>query len=257
MKRLEAQQILVTRSLEEQEETAQLIRERGGIPIACPVISLRMPKDTTAMDTAIQNIQSFNWIVFTSANSVRFFFERFRALPGSRKKLEKVKLAAIGPATESTIEQFHRKADFTAMESTGDGFIEEFNFFYPVVGNSFLLPLSDLAHKTIPDMIKVLGGRVRQVVAYCNDPLTELPADVKEALMKDTVNWVMFTSSSTVDNFFNCLQDFSLPASLKIATIGPKTSETLRTRHGEPTIEASEHTITGLLDAMETYFSHS
>ena len=253
MKLLEAQRILVTRSLEEQEETAQKIRERGGIPIACPMISLRLPKDTTALDNAIQNITDFTWIIFTSANSVRFFFERFRALPGSRKKLEKVKLAAIGPATEATIEQFHRKADFTAAESTGDAFMDEFSFYYPVIGNSFLLPLSDIAHKTIPDQIKVLGGRVRQVVTYCNDAITEFPADIQDALEKDEVDWVIFTSSSTVDNFFDCLGDKPLPAALKTASIGPKTSETLRNRHGEPTVEASEHILSGLLDAMEQW----
>jgi len=251
MKPLEGLRIVITRQAEEQEEAARLVQEAGGIPLACPVLSMRWPNHTTPLDHAIRNVAGFDWLFFTSANSVRFFWTRFGILGVSRSDAARCRIAVIGKATEAALNEYGRQADFTAAEATGEAFVDEFALLQPVSGVSFLFPLSHIARSTVPDTLKLLGGRVKQVVAYCNEPVKELPQDVVNKLEAGQVDWVLFTSSSTVDHFMACL-----PPSIKenpvfrAASIGPKTSETLRTYAIEPAAEAHEHTLPGLLAAI-------
>ncbi len=251
MTSLQGKRILVSRNAEEQEETAAQIREFGGIPIPCPVISIQLPSDTEPLDTAIRELSTFDWLIFTSANSVRFFIKRVHDLAMDITQLEKVKKAVIGPKTKRQLESHHFSTDFTAARATGKEFLEEFCCSHSIAGKQFLLPLSNIAHRTVPEGLRQNNGFVTEVVAYCNEAVTELPQEIIRQLKYKEIGWVLFTSSSTVRNFFNCLQhEPEAREGVKAASIGPSTSATLREYGIEPHTEAQEHTLHGLLHAM-------
>ncbi|MDX9753548.1 MAG: uroporphyrinogen-III synthase [bacterium] len=256
MSSLHGQRIIITRQAEEQDEAARLVREAGGSPIACPVLSIRWPNHTAPLDHAIRHVTEFDWLFFTSGNSVRFFWNRFGIVGVPRAEAARCRIAVIGTATEAALEAYGRQADFVAAEATGDAFIEEFGLLYPVSGVSFLLPLSHIARTTIADTLKIWGARVKQVVTYCNEPVEALPADVVDMLQKGEGDWVLFTSSSTVNYFLSLLPPSLRSVSyFKAASIGPKTSETLR-KHGiEPAAETMDHTLPGLLEAIANAYT--
>ncbi|MBD3267154.1 hypothetical protein GF373_10835, partial [bacterium] len=208
---LRNQRILVTRSPDDQEAAAEAIRALEGIPIACPTIRFLWPNDTAALDRGIRDLEVFDWLFFTSPNTVRFFLDRFYHLRGSQSALESLKKAAIGPSTQERLQNHGLQAEFVAVTSTGDAFVDEFALNYPVSGKSFLLPMSSIARNTVPETLRLFGGRVKQVTAYRNEPVTELPPEVATQLQEQTIDWILFTSSSTADNFMACLQKTGLP----------------------------------------------
>jgi uroporphyrinogen III methyltransferase/synthase len=114
-----------------------------------------------------------------------------------------------------------------------------------------LLPLSDIARRTLPERLSQHGAQVIEVVAYINAPVGEPPETVIRALAQDEIHWALFTSPSTVRNFITSLKDHpEVLSHLHAASIGPTTSAALRELGLEPCIEAREHTLDGLLEAI-------
>ncbi len=251
MEALAGQRILITRNLEEQAKTAELIEKYGGIPLACPMISIELPADTTPLDEAIHNIPQFEWIFFTSANSVRFFWQRMEELRYRNEHLTGIQKAVIGPKTKKALEEKGLSPDFTAEKATGKDFFYEFHQTHRIEGQKFLLPLSDIAHRTVPDLLKEYGGNVIEVTAYCNKPVKRMPEDIFHLFNQGKIDWVLFTSSSTARNFFDCLKDHpEISQKVRSASIGPSTSATIREYGIEPAAEAKEHTMQGLIDEI-------
>jgi uroporphyrinogen III methyltransferase/synthase len=243
--------ILVTRGANEQEETAEQIRRLGGIPIACPVITIELPAETALLDRAIREAANFDWIFFTSTNSVRFFCRRAKDLGYVNINIKNVKIASIGPKTRRELESNGLSANFMAEQATAVKFFDEFQIKFPIKGKRFLLPLSDIAHRTLPELVRQNGGEITEVVAYCNRPVDVLPKTIITSLARGEIDWVLFTSSSTVRNFFHGLQNEpNAQKNVNAASIGPSTSATLREYGVSPRIEAEEHTMEGLLKAL-------
>ena len=254
MESLAGQRIIVTRRSDDAADTMETIRRRGGVPVACPVIEIVPPAESRPLDDAVRSLGTFDWILFTSANSVRFFFQRVEALGIDKQVLDRVKIAAIGPATEQELSRYDRTANFTAAQSMGTTFVEEMGKGNPIQGRRFLFPCSDIAHRTVPDRIRESGGDLTEAVAYCNKPVERLPEGALEKLKAGAIDWVLFTSSSTVRNFYACLEnDPELIITFRTASIGPATSSTLKQFGVQPDVQAEIHTIDGLLDAVSSF----
>lgn len=251
MESLNGQRILITRSADDMAATVEKVRQRGGIPVPCPVIEIIPPDDVRPLDDAITTLNTFHWILFTSANSVRFFFQRFEALAIDPEIFKQLKIAAIGPSTAKELSNFNQTAQFMADKATGSSFVEEFVNRFPIASQKFLFPCSDIAHKTVPGLIRKHGGEIIEAVAYCNKPIEELPAGVIEKIKKETIDWAFFTSPSTVNNFYVCLERYpDIPQTFHIASIGPTTTSALMNLGKTPNVEADPHTLDGLLDAI-------
>ncbi|MGC9326359.1 MAG: uroporphyrinogen-III synthase [Candidatus Hinthialibacter sp.] len=251
VEKLAGQRIVITRSLEDFQEAAGAVRARGGIPIACPMIQLTPPENPEPLDCALRSLADFDWIFFTSPHAVQFFFARIGELDIDATLVKKINLAAVGNSTAARLASHGFQADFTAQTFTGESLFQEFSQIHPVEQKRFLLPLSNIARKTLTNRLKEGGGQVIAVTAYCNAPARKFSAEFINGLKKNQLDWVTFFSSSAVDNFYRILRhEPNLPVNFQIASIGPSTTQTLLSHGQPPAVEASPYTLEGMLDAI-------
>jgi uroporphyrinogen III methyltransferase/synthase len=245
--------IVVTRARDQAGEFSERLRSLGADAIELPVISLEAPADTGPLDAAIEKLSSYDWLIFTSVNGVRFFLER---LDQSRSDLRslRARICAIGPATRRAVEALHLKVDLMPEEYVAESVVGAFSRMN-LEGQRILLPRAAVARDLIPVELSRLGANVDVVEAYRN----MIPSDAK-SLAREIFSaarkpdWITFTSSSTVENFVSIAGREQL-AGVHIASIGPVTSETIRARGLRADAEAQPYTIDGLIAAILAYSS--
>jgi uroporphyrinogen III methyltransferase/synthase len=248
---LSGKRVIVTRSRESASSLADALYDAGAEPIEYPVIQIVAPPDRfEALDSALARLRSFDWIVFTSANAVRAFWDRLTALVGDSRVLVSLKIAAVGPATGSALKQIGIIPDFTptvfTSEETAKQFPED-----PLCRN-ILFPCAAEAGDMLPALLAERHFDVEIAPVYQTIPAGIGVERIIERLNEGSVDIVTFTSSSTVKNFAASLG--AEPPSLKhvdIACIGPVTAQTVsEIFHREPDIVAEEYTIAGLMEAL-------
>jgi uroporphyrinogen III methyltransferase/synthase len=208
------------------------------------VIELAPLDDYSALDACIARLGDYDWVIFTSVNAVSYFFSRnvdARAIRG--------RICAIGPATASLLREMHLHADLVPEESTSEGVAAAFSKF-PMGGARVLLPRAAAAREVIPDALGSMGAHVDVADAYRNIVPANAANRIEEYKRSERrAQWITFTSGSTVNNWLKLAGPESLEG-LRIASIGPATSDVIR-RHGLGVdAEANPHTVTGLINAI-------
>lgn len=240
------QRIVVTRARDQASELTAKFHALGADVAEVPVISIVPPADPGPLDAALARLGDYDWLIFTSVNGVRYFLERLDASPYDLRSL-RARLCAIGPATRRALEALHLKVDLMPKEYVAESLVEAFTPF-DLKGQRILLPRAAVARDVVPVELTARGAHVEVVEAY----RTVVPADsavLVEEVFAQKADWVTFTSSSTVKNFL-AMAGPDRVNGVKIASIGPVTSATAR-MHGLPvTVEAGEHTMDGLVQAM-------
>ena len=244
------QRIVITRDRSQAGDLAARLHAFGALAIELPTIEIRPPLDSEPLNCAIERLETYDWIVFTSANGVRRFMH---ALDGSRRDLRalRARICAIGPATAGAVESLHLKVDILPAEFVGESLVDAFNGI-DLQGKLVLLPRAAVARDIVPVELARRGAQVDVVEAY----RTGVPADAE--IRAKTVfgaerrpDWVTFTSSSTVKNLLAVAGRESLTG-VRVASIGPVTSSTLRMHGIEIDAEAKPFTMQGLVDAILT-----
>ncbi len=250
---LSGKRILVTRARQQAGALSRLLSERGAQPVELPVIDIRRVPDTIELDQAISNLAQYQWVVFTSINGVEAFSERLRSLKLDTRALHSLKVAAIGPATAEALEQKGIHPDFCPTVFTAEGIVIGLSSLN-IAGQRFLLPRTDIADKELAEGIERLGGSIHEVTVYQTIPGAS-PSQVKEVLSDGKIDVITFASSSTVTNLLTALKNEEITLNgVKIACIGPKTADTAAKAGLNVDIVAAEHTIPGLVAAIEDYF---
>lgn len=241
-------QVVVTRATRDSNELRSRLQELGATVLLFPTVEFASPINMLPLDTALRNLGSYHWIVFTSTNGVRFFFGRLGQLNLTGGIGASTRVAAVGPSTAKELTSRGVRVDFIPNRYLTD----EVAYSLPGVSERrILLPRSDLARKDLADTLRSRGGIVDDVVAYRTVIPETIDRVVTQSILAGTVDLLLFTSPSTVENFVTILGD-SLKSSLKIqvACIGPVTAEAVR-RVGLPvTIVSKEHTVAGLVEAL-------
>ena len=187
-----------------------------------------------------------SWLIFTSANGVRYFTDVLDKSSHDLRLL-KARICAIGPATKAAVEALHLKVDLMPREYVAESLVQAFAG-EDLQFRRILLARAAVARDLVPRELSRRGAQVDVVEAY----RTLVPEGLAEragAILDRKPHWITFTSSSTVNNFIAAAGREAL-VGVKIASIGPITSATLREHHIEPTVEARPHTIGGLVDAI-------
>jgi uroporphyrinogen III methyltransferase/synthase len=240
--------IVVTRAADQAAELSDRLRALGADAIELPVIALEPPADAAPVDRAIENLGSYDWLIFTSVNGVRFFLER---LDQSRNDLRalKARICAIGPATRKAIEDLHLKVDLMPQEYVAESLVQAFAA-ESLAGKKILLPRASVARDVIPQELLKLGAQVDVVEAYRNVVPLETTERAREIFGSEKrPDWITFTSSSTVKNLMAITGREALNGS-RIASIGPVTSSILRAHGLDVDAEAAQFTIEGIVDAI-------
>jgi uroporphyrinogen III methyltransferase/synthase len=257
-KPLFGKRVLVTRSREQASILSQRIEELGGEAWEYPTIAIEPPLDFEPFDKAIKNVNNYHWIIFTSVNGVKAFFERLKKLHIDIRKLGDVKLCAIGPKTKEQLEEKGLLVDFVPEEFRAEAIIDGLKNTLKA-GQKVLLPRADLARPILVESLKELKLNVEEVIAYRTVLDSDNNKELLEKLINKELHVITFTSSSTVKNFLKLLGEADIKNLLNgitVACIGPITAETAQKSGLNVDIIAQKYTIEGLVDALTNYFKH-
>lgn len=251
--------VVVTRAREQASALCDLLRAKGAEPIEFPVIRIERLPDISELDAALLQLTQYAWLVFTSANAIPVIAERLNALGLDSRALGACRIAAIGPATAEALRQhLNVRADFVPTEAVAEAVIAE----WPdaeMTGKRVLLPRAAEAREVLPEALTQRGAKVDVVAAYQTVFDTAPAESLREQLHRGGVDFLTFTSSSTVRNFVQAITEgrpetlLERVGSAAIAAIGPITAETAREFGLHVAIVAQEHTIPGLVAALETF----
>jgi uroporphyrinogen III methyltransferase/synthase len=247
------QRVVVTRAREQAGQLAAKLHERGAEVLEIPTIKIEPPTRREDLVDALLELNAYDWLVFTSPNGVSTFFEYFFRRFHDMRDLGGARIAAIGPATANKLKELHLQVDLMPDEALGTKIAEAFAEFESVENLRICLLRAEVANRDLPEALEALGAIVDDVACYQTVPESEDTTGAGASLLQDGADWVAFTSASTVEHFH---ARFDLPAllkkfpQLKTATIGPETSKALHALGLQPTVEARQHTLDGLVAAL-------
>ena len=238
--------IVVTRAKGQADALSARLSALGAAAIELPTIEIRSAADYGPLDRAIANLSSYDWLIFTSANGVRFFLDRLDRSATDLRAL-RARICAIGPATRAAVEAAHLKVDLMGKEYAAEGLLEAFAP-HDLAGKRVLLPRAAVARDLAPAELARRGAQVDVVEAY-RTVVPEEAAEEARKVFQSKPDCITFTSSSTVRNFVAAAGVETL-AGVQVVSIGPVTTRTARSLGIEVAAEAGVFTIDGLVEAV-------
>ena len=249
---LQGCRVLVTRPAGQADSVIAEVTQRGGEAMHLPLIEIVPATDTQELKSAITEAWSFDWIVFTSVNGVDHFCRELRLLGRDPRALGTARIAAIGPATATALENYGFVCDLIPDRYLSEGFVAAFK--QDPDQKRFLLIQAERGRDVLRKELIAAGHEVRQVAAYATRATTADQHTAIRMIEQFPVTWILLTSSFIAETAVKIFG--SRLHSWKIASISPITSSKL-TQLGYPvTTEASEPTMTSLLDSIESWQSH-
>jgi uroporphyrinogen-III synthase len=257
-KPLAGNKILITRDREQAVGLVNKVKAMGGEPIVFPAIKIAEPLDWGGCDQALKNIKHYDWIVFSSVNSVRFFMQRaikngIRAITPS--------IAVVGDKTESELFKYGRKADLKPNVFDASGLFSAFKN-YPLAGKRFLIPGSNIARNKLSVELRKKGARVSPVCCYRTVPNTGQDSQwIKESICANEIDFLTFFSPSAFNSFVDILGDQRLsdlqPLIVRIAAIGPTTAKAIQKKGLKVAIVSDKCDEDNLIQSIQNYiYSH-
>ena len=248
--------VAVTRARAQASELVRRLSDLGAACLECPTIKVVPPEDWSPLDAAIDNLGTYDWLVFTSVNGVSFFFERLYEKDKDVRALKDVNTAAIGPSTAKRLRDFGLKSDIIPETYQAESVVEAFKQ-VPMNGKRVLLPRAKEARPVLPVELRKMGAIVDEIAAYRTEQPRENVDVLIRRLEERSIDLLTFTSSSTVRNFKALLppERFeSLIEGVAVATIGPITAETARELGFKVDIMAQDYTMDGLCEAILRHY---
>jgi uroporphyrinogen III methyltransferase/synthase len=244
--------IIVTRARQQASALVERLSALGAACLQYPTIRLEPPASWDELDAAIDRLESYHWLVFTSVNGVDPFFQRLDKKGRDARALAHLKTAVIGPATAERLGHYGLKSDIIPenyrAESVVAAFAEQ-----DLKGKRILLPRAKEARPVLPVELTRMGARVDEIAVYETVMDRDSVQGVHDALAQGEADLVTFTSSSTVTNFHRMLpagERQPLMQGVQTAAIGPITARTARDLGFKVDIEAQTYTIDGLVEAI-------
>ncbi len=247
------QRIVVTRTREQASQLSGQLSNLGAEVLEIPTIKIETPDEKLALVEALQGIGEYNWLVFTSPNGVTSFFDLFFKAFDDIRALGNVRLAAVGPATAAKLKELHLRVDVMPEEYVAKKVGAALKKFEDLENLRVLLARAQVANPDLPKELEDMGAIVDDVAVYKTVPETEDVTGAAAKLTETGADWITFTSSSTVENFhsrFDLTKLLKQFPNTKLASIGPETTKAITALGLKPTVEAKQHTIDGLANAI-------
>jgi uroporphyrinogen-III synthase len=260
-KPLEGRRVVVTRAAEQASELAGRLEALGAEVLTLPLVEFAPPADPAPLDRALEELESFDWLFFTSQNAVRFFSARARLIGQNLARLldqtrPRPRVAAVGRATEQAVLEQGWRVDRAASGKGGLDLAHELR--KEVRGCRVLLPRSDRASNELPRALAEAGAEPVAVVAYRTLPATTLDAAVLGRIERGEVDVLSFASPSAFSALAaRCGEEKfrRVTAVACIAAIGPTTAAAIRRAGLGVAIEAAATNAAGLAAAIASHFA--
>jgi uroporphyrinogen III methyltransferase / synthase len=240
--------IIVTRTRQQAGALSARLRLLGADVTELPTIKVVPPENLMDFGELVRDSFQYDWVVFTSPNGVTAFFDLFFKLYNDARALGSARIAAIGPGTAKRVKDFYLAVDLQPEESVAERLVEAFQRHESVENLKFLLVRAANARDVLPKSLTQLGAIVDEAIAYRTVPETDDITGAKKRFTDEGADLITFTSSSTVENFL--AMKLPWPKGIKTASIGPITSDTMNQGGLKVDVEASQHDIDGLVDAI-------
>lgn len=254
---LSGRHIIITRPREQADDFALQLEAAGARVTIMPTIKIAPLETWADVDDCVNRLASFDWIVFTSVNGVRAFARRLDALHATWDRRGRARIAAIGPATATALEEQGVTVDMMPTEYVAEAVADGLG---NVAGQHILLLRADIARRTLAEDLRLRGAEVEEVAVYRTVSVPAEEMDLAFLLSTDRPDAITFTSSSTVRGFIDSVTKAGYEPrhalhDIALAAIGPITATTLREYGLEPVIVAEEYTTQGILQALRGFFS--
>lgn len=263
--------VVITRAPEQSAELIGLLKQCGAEVILLPMVRFLEPVDTAHLDAAIGALGSFDWVVFTSGNGVKFFLDRCRHL-GAWPVPKTVKVAVVGQATRDALSEEGLRASQVPREFGGVALVRELSTH--IVGKKVLLPRSDIAGAELPAGLRAAGATVTEVVAYrtvepepassaesveslAPEPAARVAALAARAAQAGDADAIAFFSPSAFHHFrrmFGAEAVSRMQARVAFVAVGPVTAAAIREAGVPVAVEAPRATAESLVAALAAYF---
>lgn len=250
-----AKKVLITRMEKDTLFLKQSLEQLGAMVIEQPTIQLVPPDDHTIIDSAIEGIDTYNIIIFTSANAVHKFIERLWVKGYDVRKFKNAEIVGIGPKTAQAIESYKIRVNYIPEEFKAEGVINILKD--KVKGKRILIPRAQEARPILIQELSNAGAKVDVAPVY-KTIRAEIDNEILP-ILKNGVDLAIFTSSSTVNNFFDMFgkDAFEILNHADIACIGPITASTVKSMGFDVTIQPSSYTIEALIQQIIMYYNKS
>ena len=245
-KPLFGKRILVTRARAQASEFADLLEANGAEVIQFPTIKIQ---PIEGVDVPSPN--EYDWVIFTSVNAVEIFYERLREHRKDARAFGTSKICAVGAKTVETLNRIGIQPNFIPSNARGSAIAVEIG---DVDEKKILLPRAKVATADLPDALRQKGAFIDDVPLYDTVRVAgENRESIESELLNGSIDFVTFTSSSTVTNFLEMFPAHAptvLLANVKVAVIGPTTRKTAQ-RHGvQVDVVAKEASVESLVEAI-------
>ena len=244
------QRIVVTRPRQDAFRAAAVLEEMGAEVLFASTVEVKAITEPTFIDRALDRLADYEWLVFTSANGVRFFMRRLKERGRDLRALGHLKLAAIGPTTAEALASFHLSADLVPDSYRSEALAEVLG--RAARGRRILLARADRGRTLLKDELEKLAI-VDQVAVYHNADVDSLSDVVVERILDGTVDWITLTSSAITERLHGLLPDVArrrIGREVRLASLSPVTSATAARFGWDVAVEATQFTWNGLVDAL-------
>jgi uroporphyrinogen III methyltransferase / synthase len=244
------QRIVLTRPLEESDHSAAQLEALGAEVLIAPTITIGPTDDFGPMDSAIERLSQFDWLVFTSGNGVRSFLNRLKESGRDLRALGHLKLAAIGPTTADVLAQYHLKADLVPSTFRSEALAEA--LITRASGQRILLARADRGRTVLKDELAGVAS-VEQVAVYSNADAESLPPEIAARIAEGTVDWITLTSSAMTTRLHALLPESAraqIGHATRLASISPVTSASAEALGWTVDVEAHKYTWDGVVQAI-------
>jgi uroporphyrinogen III methyltransferase / synthase len=241
--------VMVTRPENPHDPLAEQLGHLGAEVVVQPAICIGPPADWRPVDAALTRLDQFDWLVFSSANGVRYLVDRLREKqtePQGSATPFCCKVAAIGPGTAEELARYGFRADLVPEQYRAETLADALAHEAP--GRRFLLVRASRGREVLAEQLSAAGAAVEQIVVYSSTDVQQPDAAVAALLGAGQIDWITVTSSAIARSLVGLFAENLRRA--KLASISPITSDTLRQLDHEPAAEAAEYTMAGLVAAI-------
>ncbi len=249
--------VLVTRSKEQSAELVAGLEWAGAEVRMLPLLEIAAADNLDPLDAALNNLSRWNWLLFTSANGVRFFFDRLRAHQLDARALAHLRIAAVGSKTAEALGGCGLRADLVPDEQSQQGLATAFNAL-DMQGAHVLFPTSAIGRTELVDALQARGAHVERVTAYQNRPPANI--DTRSALGDRAIDMVVFASPSSVDHLYEALGTDGAQLLLEhaaIACIGPTTAAAVHAHGLQVHVQPEHSSVPALVERICAYYGET
>lgn len=245
------QRVLITRPAAESARAAADLEAMGAEAIIAPTVEILPVSDAGPLDSALDRLGSYDWIVFTSANGVRHFLDRMWSRGLDARAISRARLAAIGPATADELVAHRLRADLVPPSYRSEDLAEA--LIPRATGGRVLLARADRGRTVLRDRLEDVAT-VEQVPVYRNADAAALPEAAAERLEQGTIDWITLTSSAITERLHALMPARARErvdrGEIRLASLSPVTTAAAERLGWAVAVEASEYTWLGLLNAL-------